>query len=372
MFLSPGMKARFRNAIHQVGPKIGIGTAYPDQQLTVSSNTSPLQPATSPGDGIHVGAADGVPCRLTMDTYINGVAGTVAALLSRNARGTAAIPSALIIGDNILNWTASGYGTTGYGAGANVRLRSTTREAFTDTAHGCDFQIATCRLGAITVTETMRCDVAGSVSIGSQADANAAAILDVTSTTKGFAPPRMTEAQRDAISSPIAGLEVFVSGAGIRSLYDGNGWASFGGLRRVSTQFDKTNDGTLANVPGLSVNVAAGKTYAFHAVLHLAAGVTGGAKSAIAGTCTATAIVYQINTLNLTTSAYVVTSRLTALASAGGSNAGGATQFTTIDGVITVNAAGTLTVQFAQNGAGGVGTTASVLVGSTFELKEIA
>jgi hypothetical protein len=38
---------------------------------------------------------------------------------------------------------------------------------------------------------------------------NAAALLDITSTTKGFLPPRMTTTQRDAISSPPAGLVIY-------------------------------------------------------------------------------------------------------------------------------------------------------------------
>lgn len=38
---------------------------------------------------------------------------------------------------------------------------------------------------------------------------NASAQLDVSSTTKGFLPPRMTEAQRTAISNPVAGLLVY-------------------------------------------------------------------------------------------------------------------------------------------------------------------
>jgi hypothetical protein len=40
-------------------------------------------------------------------------------------------------------------------------------------------------------------------------DANAA--LTVTSTTKGFLPPRMTGTQRDAISAPPAGLMIYNS-----------------------------------------------------------------------------------------------------------------------------------------------------------------
>ena len=34
---------------------------------------------------------------------------------------------------------------------------------------------------------------------------NSSAVLDLTSTSKGFLPPRITAAQRNAISSPVAG-----------------------------------------------------------------------------------------------------------------------------------------------------------------------
>lgn len=40
---------------------------------------------------------------------------------------------------------------------------------------------------------------------------NAVAALDVTSTTKGFLPPRMTGTQRDAISAAPAGLMIYNS-----------------------------------------------------------------------------------------------------------------------------------------------------------------
>jgi len=43
----------------------------------------------------------------------------------------------------------------------------------------------------------------------SGASADNSAILDVSSTSKGFLPPRMTKSQRDAISSPAEGLIVY-------------------------------------------------------------------------------------------------------------------------------------------------------------------
>lgn len=138
------------------------------------------------------------------------------------------------------------------------------------------------------------------------------------------------------------------------------------GIKRVSAQFDKTNT-TLANVTGLSVNVVAGKSYKFEAVLFVDADVTGGSKYAIGGTATATAIIYQVNLLDNGANAYTITSRQTALAGSAG-QAGTTAGLAKIEGVITVNASGTLTVQFAQNAASG---TSSVLIGSTFKVNEI-
>lgn len=143
--------------------------------------------------------------------------------------------------------------------------------------------------------------------------------------------------------------------------------ANFSGAR-VATQFDATT-ATLANVTGLSLSLAAGKTYAFRAVLFVDADATGGHKYAIAGTATATSVIYQLQSSdNGSPGAFVLTSRQTALGGAAG-EASTTAYFTVIEGTIVVNAAGTLTVQFAQNSANG---TSSVLVNSSFEAWKIA
>lgn len=57
--------------------------------------------------------------------------------------------------------------------------------------------------------------------------ANSSAMLDVSSTTKGFLLPRMTSVQRDAISSPATGLMIFCNDCGVvgqPQFYSGSGW----------------------------------------------------------------------------------------------------------------------------------------------------
>jgi hypothetical protein len=81
-----------------------------------------------------------------------------------------------------------------------------------------------------TRNEVLRIKQGGNVGIGT-ASPNASALLDVSSTTKGFLPPRMTGAQAELIGTPAAGLLVYStdgSGATITSLgwwgYNGTTW----------------------------------------------------------------------------------------------------------------------------------------------------
>ena len=52
----------------------------------------------------------------------------------------------------------------------------------------------------------------------------ASAMLDVSSTTKGFLPPRMTTAQRNAISSLVAGLVIYNTDDKALNIYNGTSW----------------------------------------------------------------------------------------------------------------------------------------------------
>jgi hypothetical protein len=74
-------------------------------------------------------------------------------------------------------------------------------------------------------SDALRILANGRVGVGTVSP-NAAALLDVSSTTKGFLPPRMTTAERDAISSPPAGLVIYNTSTNVLNFYNGSVWGA--------------------------------------------------------------------------------------------------------------------------------------------------
>jgi len=69
---------------------------------------------------------------------------------------------------------------------------------------------------------------------GSEPDSTA--MLDVKSTTKGLLPPRMTEAQRDAIQNPTPGLIIYCTDCLEMQMYNDTAWTNMIGMPAYTSQ----------------------------------------------------------------------------------------------------------------------------------------
>ena len=93
---------------------------------------------------------------------------------------------------------------------------------------------------------------------------NSSAMLDITSTTQGFLPPRMTGAQRAAIVSPVAGLEIWCTDCGSiapygeAQIYNGAIWTNLEGgtIKSVTVAGTNTSGGAISPI-GIGTNTPA-------------------------------------------------------------------------------------------------------------------
>ena len=75
----------------------------------------------------------------------------------------------------------------------------------------------------------MRLCASGRFLIGTTTENNSA-LLNLTSTSSGFLPPRMTTTQKNAIGTPAAGLMVFDTTLAKLCVYNGTAWETITSL----------------------------------------------------------------------------------------------------------------------------------------------
>ena len=107
--------------------------------------------------------------------------------------------------------------------------------------------------------------IQNSLAVGQTGTANTKSVLELVSTTKGFLPPRMTTTQKNAISSPPAGLILFDSTLSQLQIYTGTAWAAAGG-GGISYAADTGSANAYAIAPTSPATAyTAGDMYAFKA-----------------------------------------------------------------------------------------------------------
>jgi hypothetical protein len=236
--------------------RLGIGTNAPASRLEVigSFDALPvrvLRQATY-GEILRIGR-NGVSETASINYPADGVFAINTAASERmrvNASGNVLINSTTDAGYKLdVNGTARVSGTTtitpatltGSTATSALDISQTwnttgTPIAFklniTDTASNSVSELMNLQVGAVMRFRVLKTGyfehsgggvINGQLGIGTYGP-NASAMLDITSTTRGFLPPRMTTTQKNAIASPVAGLVVYDTTLGKLCVRTASSW----------------------------------------------------------------------------------------------------------------------------------------------------
>lgn len=216
------------NNLYNNGGNVGIGVSNPiSAKLEVAGTTK------TTGFQMTNGAASST--YLAGDASGNGTWATTSSLLAATNASIATLNTSLsslqtVVSANQTSTTAAlntKWGITGNGSTnpsvAAIGSPITAGSNFIGTTDAKDLVIAA-NNGSGTY-ERMRIKSTGNIGIGT-ASPVASAALEISSTTQGFLPPRMTTAQRDAIASPAIGLVLYNTTTQCLEFWTGTLWVS--------------------------------------------------------------------------------------------------------------------------------------------------
>jgi hypothetical protein len=174
-------------------------TATTAGNITATSNTT----LTSLSNLTSVGTLT----NLRVNNPINGsITGNAVTATSATTAGTASTATKLATASNINGVAFDGSAAITVTADAGTLTGATLNATVTGSSLTSVGTIASLTTGSITNS--------GKVIVGASSAASASAVLEASSTTQGFLPPRMNYYQRTQITSPVAGLTIWCSNCG--------------------------------------------------------------------------------------------------------------------------------------------------------------
>jgi len=210
-------------------PTSGVGTTGADHIFKVGNNGATEAMRILNNGNVGIGTTPtGVNGKLQVSGSI-GLSGNSEIRQNTNGDGSTLkiLATQLVVGSS----NSGGYGYSGGGLIAPVSASDALLllDAGRTTSTDGRFKLANTTSSNTSLSleknsvTTLFASTNGTVGVGTATPA-ASSILDVTSTTKGFLPPRMTTTEINAIVSPAAGLVVYNTTLTVLCFYDGTAW----------------------------------------------------------------------------------------------------------------------------------------------------
>jgi len=202
--------------------RLGVGTNVPTNTFEIAStSTSPFKVATTAGyfratyragstEGIF-DYVDGTGFSFPTNNVVFGTSSSLGARVGIRGSGSTSATTSLLVQNSA--------GT------AAMTVRDNLQTTFGGTILGTNcVMTANVEFQNILYGSNFFSQNTGATTLGSSSAADASAMLDIRSTTRGFLPPRMTTTQKNAIASPAAGLVVYDSTTNKLQCYNGSTW----------------------------------------------------------------------------------------------------------------------------------------------------
>lgn len=209
------------------GAKLSAGGPTWDTDGNVTS-TGDVIASSAADDGLIVEARNlsttgaGTIPSIRATNYAGTSSGYPACILSKS-RGSSASPSAVQNNDFVGLHAVRAHNGSDWVNTYQVVTQAS--EAHSGSASGVRVLFQTTSDTTNTAVTRLAIGSNGNIGIGTSTPV-ATAALQIDSTSKGFLPPRMTTAQRDAISSPAEGLIIYNSTTKKLNFYNGSAWAA--------------------------------------------------------------------------------------------------------------------------------------------------
>jgi len=167
----------------------------------------------------------GTLANLTVTNPINGsITGNAVTATTATIAGTASTATKLATAKNINGVAFDGSGDITVTADAGTLTGTTLNSTVTGSS-----------LTSVGILNSAR--INGNLIVGASEVLSTSAILEVTSTTKGFLPPRMTLSERNSINTPVAGLMIWNSTFNRLEVHNGSFWVNMNGIISVGQPY---------------------------------------------------------------------------------------------------------------------------------------